>query len=124
MPQAANSNAVRSIGAPQGAVGDDCTDISLWSQENGGDFLQSQSISTNPSPLALGERYEFAAGALVINQPVGTDDTEAMARRAVRGRIAGGVWVQYHAGAAGANGTDNVIQLGRVNIAQSNFTVT
>ncbi len=97
MAQATNTNAVLSIAAPAGAVGDDCTHISLWATEVGGDFLRSQAISTDPDALALGERY----------------------------LIAGGVWVQFHTGAPGANGTDNVIdELGRVQIAQAAFTVT
>ena len=98
MAQAKNTNAVRSIAAPSGAVGDDCTHISLWDAQQNGNFLQSQEISTDPA---------------------------AMAERAVRGRIAGGVWVQFHTGAPGAQGTDNVItELGRVQIAQAGFTVT
>ena len=125
MAQASNTNAVQSIAAPAVAVGDDCTHISLWSMETGGDFLQSQAISTDPAALALGERYELAAGALLIEQTAGTNETAAMAERAVRGRIAGGVWVQFHTGAPGASGSDNVIDdLGRVQIAQAAFTVT
>ena len=124
MATAKNTNVVRSIAAPAGAVGDDCTHISLWDQQQNGNFLQSQQISTDPAALALGERYEIAAEALVINQPAGANEAAAMAGRAVRGRIAGGVWVQFHTGAPGNNGTDNVIaELGRVEIAQAGFTV-
>ena len=124
MATAKNTNVVRSIAAPAGAVGDDCTHISLWDQQQNGNFLQSQQISTDPAALALGERYEIAAEALVINQPAGANEAAAMAGRAVRGRIAGGVWVQFHTGAPGAQGTDNVIaELGRVEIAQAGFTV-
>ena len=124
MATAKNTNVVRSIAAPAGAVGDDCTHISLWDAQQNGNFLQSQQISTDPAALALGERYEIAAEALVINQPAGANEAAAMAERAVRGRIAGGVWVQFHTGAPGAQGTDNVIaELGRVEIAQGGFTV-
>ena len=124
MATAKNTNVVRSIAAPAGAVGDDCTHISLWDAQQNGNFLQSQQISTDPAALALGERYEIAAEALVINQPAGANESADMAERAVRGRIAGGVWVQFHTGAPGAQGTDNVIaELGRVQIAQGGFTV-
>ena len=124
MATAKNTNVVRSIAAPAGAVGDDCTHISLWDAQQNGNFLQSQQISTDPAALALGERYEIAVEALVINQPAGANESAAMAERAVRGRIAGGVWVQFHTGAPGAQGTDNVIaELGRVEIAQGGFTV-
>ena len=124
MATAKNTNVVRSIAAPAGAVGDDCTHISLWDAQQNGNFLQSQQISTDPAALALGERYEIAAEALVINQPAGANESADMSERAVRGRIAGGVWVQFHSGAPGAQGTDNVIaELGRVQIAQGGFTV-
>ena len=124
MATAKNTNVVRSIAAPAGAVGDDCTHISLWDAQQNGNFLQSQQLSTDPAALALGERYEIAAEALVITQPAGANEAAAMAERAVRGRIAGGVWVQFHTGAPGAQGTDNVIaELGRVQIAQGGFTV-
>ena len=69
MAQATNTNAVQSIAAPAGAVGDDCTHVSAVDAETGGTFLQSMAISTNPSALALGEKLEIAAGALVIDQP-------------------------------------------------------
>ena len=125
MAQAANTNIVLSIAAPAGAVGDDCTDISLWSAQNAGDFLGSQAISTDPDALALGERYEIVAGLLLIDQPLGAGETEAMAQRKVNGAIAGGLWVQFHTGAPGNVGTDNVIdELDRVNIAEADFTVT
>ena len=124
MATAKNTNIVRSIAAPAGAVGDDCTHVSLWDAAQNGNLLGSKAISTNPDPLALGERYELAAEALVINQPAGADETAAMAERAVRGKIKDGVWVQFHTGAPGANGTDTVIfELGRVAIAQAAWTV-
>ena len=124
MATAKNTNIVRSIAAPAGAVGDDCTHISLWDAANAGNLLGTKAISTDPDALALGEKLEFAAQTLVINQPAGADETAAMAERAVRGKIAGGVWVQFHTGAPGANGTDNVIsELNRVAIAQAAWTV-
>ena len=124
MATAKNTNIVRSIAAPAGAVGDDCTHISLWDAQQNGNLLGTKAISTDPDALALGEKLEFAAETLVINQPAGADETVAMAERAVRGKIAGGVWVQFHTGAPGANGTDNVIsELNRVAIAQAAWTV-
>ena len=124
MAQASNTSAVQSIAAPAGAVGDDCTHIGLWDAETGGTFLQSMAISTNPSALALGEKLEIAAGALVIDQPTAVGETEDMSERAVRGRIKDGVWVQWHTGAPGTAGTTNAIsELGRTEIAESAFTV-
>ena len=124
MATAKNTNIVRSIAAPAGAVGDDCTHVSLWDAAANGNLLGKKAISTDPDALALGEKLEFAAETLVINQPAGADETAAMAERAVRGKIAGGVWVQFHTGDPGANGTDNVIsELNRVAIAQAAWTV-
>lgn len=124
MATAKNTNIVRSIAAPAGAVGDDCTHVSLWDAAANGNLLGKKAISTDPDALALGEKLEFAAETLVINQPAGADETAAMAERAVRGKIAGGVWVQFHTGDPGANGTDNVIsELNRVSVAQGAWTV-
>ena len=124
MATAKNTNIVRSIAAPAGAVGDDCTHASLWDAAQNGNLLGTKAISTDPDALALGEKLEIAAEALVLNAPAGADETAAMAERAARGKVAGGVWVQFHTGAPGANGTDNVIdELGRVAIAQADWTV-
>lgn len=97
MATAKNTNIVRSIAAPAGAVGDDCTHVSLWDAQQAGNLLASKAISTNPEALALGERYE----------------------------IAGGLWVQYHTGAPGVAGGDNIIaELGRTGIPQADWTVS
>ena len=124
MATSKNTNAVQSIAAPAGAVGDDCTHVSLWDAVQNGNLLGPKAISTNPDALALGEKLAIAVEALVLTTPVGVDETAAMAERAARGKVGGGVWVQFHTGAPGANGTDNVIdELGRVAIAQADWTV-
>ena len=118
-------NAIQSVPTPAGAVGDDCTIVTLWDAELNGNFLQEITISTNPDALVLNEIYEIAAGAIVLTQPVGVGETEEMARRGLRGRVSGGLWVQYHTGAAGVNGTANVItELGRSQATQTNFNIT
>ena len=127
MAEAKNSGIVRSVAAPAGAVGDDCTIVTLWDAESGGNFLREIAITGNPSPLALGQSYEIEAETLIIRQPVSADgkESEEMARRAVRGRVAGGVWVQYHTGSPGSDRDQNVItELGRTYVAEANFTVT
>lgn len=124
-PQATNTNAMLSAAAAGAAVGKDCTQVTLWTAAAGGSFLWGQAISTNPTALTLGEKYEIAAGALVLTQPIGPGETEAMARRAITGRIAGTLYLQFHTGAHGANGTDNVLPaLARVAIAEADWTVT
>ena len=127
MAQAANNAAITSIAAPTGAVGDDVTHISLWTVETGGSLLQWTLIdsSENPDPLALGDTYVLAIGALVIESDVVTNMTETMAQRSATGKVAGGVWIQYHTGSPGVNGTANVItDLGRAQVTQAQFTIT
>ena len=99
MATAKNTNIVNSIAAPAGAVGDDCTHVSLWDTQAAGNLLLTLAITTNPAALALNDRYQIAAQALVLTQNPGVGETPAMAERALRGRIAGGVWVQFHTGA-------------------------
>ena len=123
--QMANTNAVQSIAALTGAVGDDLTWLSLWSLESGGVFLHRQSISTDPSALALGQRFNIAAAAMKLIQPTATGETEGMAERKIRGAILGGVWIQWHTGDPGSAGTSNVItELGRTNVLAADFTLT
>lgn len=124
MATAKNTNAVFFALARPGQVGEDCTHLTLWTAENGGDYLQTVALSNNPDPLALDERFEIAAEALTINQDKAASESNAQAIRAVRGRILGGVWAQAHNGAPGNLGTNNVIAgIGRVQIAQAGFTV-
>ena len=121
---ASNTNVVQSIAAPAGAVGDDCTDISVWDGSTPGtdNLLGSQGISTDPDALALGDRYQFAAGALVITQPEGTGETSHLSERKVRGAVEGGVWVTWHTGAPGALGMDNLIpEITPTEIAAADF---
>ena len=125
MAQAANTRVVRSVAAPAGAVGKDCTHVTLWSAAADGDLLGRKAISTNPAPLVLDARYEIAAGSLTVTAPAGADETEAMARRAAAGKVAGGVWVQYHEGEPGAAGADNVIaDMGRTAVPEAGWTIT
>ncbi len=125
MARAINTDTIESIAAPAGAVGQDCTHVTLWSGAVGGSLLWAKAISTNPAPLALGEPYQAAAGALVLDQPTGPGETEAMAVRAIGGRIAGTLYLQFHTGAPGAAGAANVLPgLPRVAIGDADWTVT
>lgn len=123
MARAANTDVIHSVAASGDAIGADCTYVTLWDAANAGNLLWSAAITSNPTPLTSGEGYEIDAEALVINQTAGTGETEEMARRAVRGRVAGGVWVQYHSGAPGS-GSSNIIPLARTFIAEAGFTIT
>ena len=124
MATAKNTNIVRSIAAPAGAVGDDCTHVTLWTAQAAGDLLLSLAITTDPAALALGDKYEIAAEALALTQNPAAGETAALAERMLQGAIAGGVWVQFHTAAPGNAGADNVIdELGRTGIAEADWTV-
>ena len=129
MAMAQNSTLIRSVAAPSGAVGDDCTHVALWDDASGTTFLGSRAISTNPSALQLGERLEIAPGALTLSQPVGDGETEALARRALAGKVSGGIYLSFHTAdptnSGSVQGTNAMIsELGRVQIAQNQFTIT
>ena len=124
MATASNTSAVQSNQTPLAGVGQDCTHVSLWDSETGGNGLDWAAISTDPDALQLGERLQIAAGALVITQPQGTNESGAYAVRGVNGKIAGGVWVQWHTASPGSNFTANVIPgLTRTALAAAAFTV-
>ena len=57
---------------PDGAVGQDVMSIAYFTGSSGGDALGGGAISNNPASLVLGEKYEHAAGSLIIRQPVAT----------------------------------------------------
>ena len=119
---ASNTNVVESAAAPASAVGMDCTHVNLWDALAIGNSLWQQAISTNPDALALGDRLQFAIGALVITENEGIGESNHMAERGVRGKVAGGVWVSYHIGAPG-DGTANLIPgIARTPIVAAGFT--
>lgn len=124
MAVARNNAVILSAEATSALVNEDATIITLWDASTSGNLLQEITISNNPDALVLNARYQIAANAIVLTQPVGTGEKEEMAKRALRGRVKGGVWIQFHDGAPGTNGTGNVIALARVQIQESQFTVS
>ena len=120
---ASNTNVVLSAAAAAAAVGEDATWINAWNAATGGDSLGRQDISTNPGVIVLDARYRFAIGALVFTQPEGVGETNHLSERSVRGKVEGGVWVSYHNGDPGPNGTANLISgIARTAIAAADFT--
>lgn len=124
MAVAKNNAVVLSAEATSALVNVDADRVTLWDASTGGNFLQEISFKNNPAALVLNARYQLNASALVLKQPVGTGEKEEMAKRALRGRIAGGVWIQFHTASAGTNGTANRVNLARVQITQAQFTVS
>ena len=78
MADAKNNVAILSEAAPSGAVGNDVVSIAYYDHATAGNLLGGGTVSNNPSPLVLGEKYELAIGALVLRQPVavGTEITQ------------------------------------------------
>ena len=124
MAYARNNAVVLSAAATSALVNVDADRVTLWDASTGGNLLQEITFKNNPNALVLNARYQLNANALVLKQPTGTGETEEMAKRALRGRIAGGVWMQFHTDAAGTAGTANRVNLARVQLTQAQFTVS
>lgn len=105
------------------AIGQDGTYVSIWTALTGGDFLAGIQISNNPMALALGEVYYIAASGLAITQTAATNETEAMAQRALRGRLDGTLFYAIHTGDPGTTGA-NESALARVSVAGTAFAYT
>ena len=77
-------------------------------------------MSNNPDALALGEVYYVAVGGLVITQTAGSNETEAMAIRALRGRLEGTLYLAEHEDDPGNTGA-NEGDLARISIQDTDF---
>ena len=103
------------------AIGQDGTYIGVYESLSGTDFLAGIQISNDPMALALGEVYYIAASGLAITQTAATNETEAMAQRALRGRLDGTLFYSIHTGDPGTTGA-NESALARVSVAGTLFT--
>ena len=74
-------------GASGLSIGQDAMWVGIHTALTGGDFLLGIQLSNDPAALALGEVYYIAALGLAITQTAATNETEAMAQRALRGRL-------------------------------------
>ena len=110
--------------ATAAAVGEDIESVSVHTADTGGDFLWGVALSNNPDALTLGQAIQIAANALVLNQLPGTGQSEALVIRMLNGVYAGGLYMQFHDDAVfGANGTQNVANIARVNMGAGSWTV-
>ena len=124
MATAKNSQEVSSGAASGAAINKDCTHVSLWDKATGGNALDRFAISNNPSPLEAGEQFKIAAEGLVLTRNPGTGESQEMAKRALKGMIEGGVWVQFHSQDPGNNYTAGVIGvIGRASIPEGDWTI-
>ena len=117
--------AVNSAAAAAGQVGNDVRSVTAWDASTGGNFLTGQDISTDPLPLALGDTYTLRAGAFGFRQPAAANESEEMAKRKLKGAIAGGVYIQYHSTpyAQTNKGAANIIGLARTEVTEAQFTI-
>ena len=107
MATATSNREIAFAGASGSSIGDDITWLGLWLTASGSTgFLSGIQVSNNPDALALGEVYYIAAGGLVITQTAGSSETEAMAIRALRGRLDGTLYLAEHEGDPGTTGAN------------------
>ena len=117
-------NAAKSFAAADAAaVGEDATYIGIWTASSGGTFLWGRPITTNRAALVLGQQYQLAAGAVVITQNIGTGETEAMAVRALNGKLAGTLYFAVHDGNTGSNGANEITDIDRISITLNEWTI-
>ena len=144
--RARNMSTILSLRATQADVGRTVLHLSLWDAATGGNFLMSfliheDSFSDMPNqgvqPLILEAQYRIRHRDLNIvqtsistlndaNVPVNMKyhETPAMAERALKGRLAGPLFIQFHWGTPGPDGTNGVINgIGRVEISGSDFRI-
>ena len=123
MAQASNTNLIQF--APATIAGVDVTHIGIWSAQANGTFHGGKAVSGNPAAVAIGQRFQIAAGE--VDVVVANGDFQAsMAEKFVRGGILGGLWISLHTGNPGNNGANEVNEAwyDRVTVAQADWTVT
>ena len=121
MATATNNSEQAFAGASGSSINDDITWIGIWDSASGSaGFLAGIQVSNNPDALALGEVYYIAVGGLVITQTAGASETEAMAVRALRGRLDGTLYLAEHEGDPGTTGA-NEGDLARISITDADF---
>ena len=106
-----------------------------WTLETGGNDMTTFDATgtlANRTIDSAGQTLTIPATELIITENEIAYDTNgaeigrvsaAMAERGVRGYIVGGLWIQAHYGNPGANRTANILALGRVQFAESGWTV-
>ena len=124
MAFARNNKVIQSAQAAAGQVGDDATWVAVWDAATSGNLLTRIQITGNPDALILDARYQIPINGLVFRQNAATNETEEFAKRALEGRIDGGVWISWHDGNPGAAGTANLITLARTPVAEADFTIS
>ena len=108
-----------------GSSGDDATHWTLWDASTGGNLLWSRTVVGNPDALTANQFYRIEAGDITITLAIGSNGaTEEAAKRCLEGLIDGQTYLQLHDGAPGSSGTDNVLTSTRVEVTESEWTIT
>ena len=131
MPARLSFNATAtSEAAVAAAAGEDVEEVSFWTTAGagrppaGGDYLFGVAVSNDPAALTQNAMYEVAANQIRYDQPEAAGESNRLSARKLQGVIAGGLWMQFHDGARGANGTANVMNVARVALRAADFTIT
>ena len=87
----------------------DATHYGVWhgDPDSGGTFLWGNSLSNNPNAARTGDRWRFAAGAIVLTQnSTAGRESDDLQQRKLAGVIAGGLYVAMHTGNPGTTGAN------------------
>ena len=117
MPATMTYNAAAQFPAAQTA-GDDMTHYGLWSTESGGTFYgpESGAVSNDPDALDVGDRWQIAAGEIVLTFSNG-DMGAAWAKKNADLMAAETLYLSAHTGAPGSTGANEATHTGYARIA-------
>lgn len=105
MARAQNANTIASVPATDAAVGTEITHVGLWSAVQGGTFLLAVEVDqSNVFPINEDEKYEIDPGVMILEQPIGDEETEDMAEAGLRGRLDRNTYLSFHTEAPGRTG--------------------
>ena len=106
------------------AAGQDATVAVIYDAITGGNQLGQRAFDNNPDPLDLNGAYRVLADEIVFEYAPGDNFTEEMARRALRGQIAGTLYLGLHTGTLASLGAElSGSGYARQPMAQAGWTV-
>ena len=111
------------------AIGEDCSHVTIWDSVGvgrppaGGNHRWTIALSNDPNALTLGAMIQFAANQIRYIQNEVAGETNYQSEAKLEGMINGGLWMQFHDAAPGANGTNNIMNLARAALAEADFSI-
>ena len=124
MASATHDSEILSPSVASAQANSDATYYGLWDgdPDDGGKFLWGNDFTNNPAAAQEGDRWRFAAGAIVYTQNrITARESEEAAKRKLAGLVSGGLWVTWHSGNPGINGANRITA---AKVAVSAWTVT